>query len=96
MGVSCFGVAMERRGGSCAGVIRGGRRCGGLVGLGLMLLGLAFERAILREDYARLVSLNVDAVLTTVVVAFVTVIAAAVYPAWQTSRLALAWQLKSE
>jgi putative ABC transport system permease protein len=69
---------------------------GGVVGLALMLLGLAFERAILREDYARLVSLDGNAVLTTVVVAFATVIAAALYPAWQTSRLALAWQLKSE
>jgi putative ABC transport system permease protein len=69
---------------------------GGVAGLALMLLGLAFERAILREDYARLVSLDGNAVLTTVVVAFATVIAAALYPAWQTSRLALAWQLKSE
>jgi putative ABC transport system permease protein len=69
---------------------------GSALGLGLMLLGLAFERAILREDYARLVSLDADAVVTTVVLALLTVIVAALFPAWQVSRLAPAWKLNSE
>jgi putative ABC transport system permease protein len=69
---------------------------GALLGLGLTVLGLAFERAILREDYARLVSLDSDAIGTTLVVALVAVLVAGLYPAWQTSRLQPAWKLKAE
>ncbi|HEV2703900.1 MAG TPA: ABC transporter permease [Steroidobacteraceae bacterium] len=69
---------------------------GGILGLGVTALGLAFERAILREDYARLIDLNANAVLTTVVLALVAVTLAATYPAWQSSRLAPAWKLKAE
>jgi putative ABC transport system permease protein len=69
---------------------------GSALGLGLVLLGLAFERAILREDYARLVSLDADAVATTVLLALLTVVVAALFPAWQVSRLAPAWKLKVE
>lgn len=69
---------------------------GGILGLGLTALGLAFERAILREDYARLVSLDSHSVVTTLSVALIAVTVAALYPAWQTSRLQPAWNLKSE
>jgi putative ABC transport system permease protein len=69
---------------------------GGVLGVALMLLGLAFERAILREDYARLVSVDLNAVVTAVALALLTVMVAAMYPAWHTSRLAPAWKLKSE
>jgi putative ABC transport system permease protein len=69
---------------------------GGAFGLGLTILGLAFERAILREDYARLVNLDGTAIATTLGVAFVTVMIAALFPAWQTSRLQPAWKLKAQ
>ncbi|HTV77521.1 MAG TPA: ABC transporter permease [Steroidobacteraceae bacterium] len=69
---------------------------GGLLGLGLTVLGLAFERAILREDYSRLISLNLDTVVTTLGLALLAVLIAALYPAWRTSRLAPAWNLKAE
>ena len=69
---------------------------GGVLGLGLTALGLAFERLILREDYARLVDLNLDAVWTTFGLAVITVTVAALYPAWNASRLQPAWKLKAE
>ncbi len=69
---------------------------GGVLGLGLMVLGIAFERAVLREDYALLISLDSNAVVTALALALLTVMFAALYPAWVTSRLAPAWKLKSE
>ena len=75
-----------------AGVALGG----GILGLGLTTLGLAFERLILREDYARLVDLNFDAVWTTFAVSLLAVAVAVLYPAWNASRLQPAWKLKAE
>jgi putative ABC transport system permease protein len=75
-----------------AGVALGG----GILGLGLTSLGLAFERLILREDYARLVDLNFDAVWTTFALSVIAVSIAALYPAWNASRLQPAWKLKAE
>ena len=69
---------------------------GGILGLALTTLGLAFERLILREDYARLVDLNFDAVWTTFAVSLLAVAVAALYPAWNASRLQPAWKLKAE
>ncbi|HEY1900478.1 MAG TPA: ABC transporter permease [Steroidobacteraceae bacterium] len=69
---------------------------GGMLGVGLLVLGLAFERVVLREDYARLIRLDSNAVVTALGLALVTVIFAALYPAWHTSRLAPAWKLKAE
>jgi putative ABC transport system permease protein len=69
---------------------------GGILGLGLTSVGLAFERLILREDYARLVGLNLDAVWTTFALSVIAVAVAALYPAWNASRLEPAWKLKAE
>lgn len=69
---------------------------GGILGVGLLVLGLAFERVVLREDYARLVRLDSNAVVIALALALLTVIFAALYPAWHTSRRAPAWKLKSE
>jgi putative ABC transport system permease protein len=69
---------------------------GGILGLGLTSLGLAFERVILREDYARLVDLNLQTVWTTLALSMIAVTAAALYPAWNASRLQPAWKLKAE
>jgi putative ABC transport system permease protein len=69
---------------------------GGMLGVGLLVLGLAFERVVLREDYARLIRLDSNAVVTALGLALVTVVFAALYPAWHTSRLAPAWKLKAE
>jgi putative ABC transport system permease protein len=69
---------------------------GGALGLALTVSGLAFERAVLREDYARLVQLSPDTVLMTLVLAVVAVAMAALYPAWNASRLQPTWQLKAE
>jgi putative ABC transport system permease protein len=69
---------------------------GGILGLGLTSLGLAFERLILREDYARLVDLNLHAVWTTFALSVIAVSVAALYPAWNASRLQPAWKLKAE
>jgi putative ABC transport system permease protein len=69
---------------------------GGMLGLALTGLGLAFERLILREDYARLVDLNLDAVGTTFALSLVAVTVAALYPAWNASRMQPAWKLKAE
>jgi putative ABC transport system permease protein len=69
---------------------------GGVLGLLLTAAGLAFERAILREDYARLIAMNSTAVVTTLAVALLTVTMAALYPAWFTSRQQPAWKLKGE
>jgi putative ABC transport system permease protein len=69
---------------------------GGVLGLFLTTLGLAFERMILRDDYARLVDLNPAAVWTTLALSVAAVAVAALYPAWNASRLQPAWKLKAE
>jgi putative ABC transport system permease protein len=69
---------------------------GGVLGLVLTGLGVAFERLILREDYARIVRLDPDAVFLTLALATISVAVAALYPAWNASRLQPAWKLKAE
>jgi putative ABC transport system permease protein len=69
---------------------------GAALGLLLTVLGLFFERSVLREDYARLVQLSPDTVLMTVALALMAVAVAALYPAWNASRLQPTWQLKAE
>jgi ABC-type lipoprotein release transport system permease subunit len=51
---------------------------------------------ILRDDYARLVDLNPAAVWTTLALSVAAVAVAALYPAWNASRLQPAWKLKAE
>src|SRR6185437_13832733 len=59
---------------------------GGLLGLGLTVAGLAFERAILREDYAALIRLYPGFAVMTVVLALAAMMVAALLPGWQASR----------
>jgi putative ABC transport system permease protein len=75
---------------------------GGLVGLALTAAGLAGLRALLdvaaRQGFpvARLISLNVDMVVITLVVAVVVTVCAGLYPTWRASRVQPAWQLKAQ
>lgn len=69
---------------------------GGLLGLGLTMAGLAFERAILREDYAGLIQLNANAALMALVLALAAMVCAALLPGWDASRRQPAWLLKVE
>jgi putative ABC transport system permease protein len=69
---------------------------GGVLGVVLTVLGLAFERALLREDYARLIAVDVSGVIDALGLALLAMAVAAVYPAWSASRLQPAWKLRSE
>lgn len=69
---------------------------GGLLGFALTVGGLAFERAVLREDYARLIRLNADAAVAAVGLALAAMVVAALLPGWDASRRQSAWQLKAE
>jgi putative ABC transport system permease protein len=69
---------------------------GGLLGFGLTVGGLAFERAVLREDYARLIGLNADAAIAAVGLALAAMVVAALIPGWDASRRQPAWQLKAQ
>jgi putative ABC transport system permease protein len=74
---------------------------GGLLGLGLTAAGLAalrWLRGIPSPDsaYGHLLSLNVEMVLITFVVAAVTTICCSLYPAFRASRVEPGWQLKAQ
>jgi putative ABC transport system permease protein len=74
---------------------------GGLLGLGLTAVGLSalrWLRGVTDADsaYGRLLSLNVEMVLITFVVATVTTICCSLYPAFRASRVQPGWQLKAQ
>jgi putative ABC transport system permease protein len=69
---------------------------GGVLGVVLTVLGQAFERAVLREDYARLIAVDLSGVIDALGLALLAMAVAAVYPAWSASRLQPAWKLRSE
>jgi putative ABC transport system permease protein len=74
---------------------------GGLLGLGLTAAGLAalrWLRGVARADsaYAHLLSLNIEMVFITFVVAAVTTICCSLYPAFRASRVEPGWQLKAQ
>jgi putative ABC transport system permease protein len=73
---------------------------GGLVGLGLTAAGAAGMRRLLDEanrmgvDVSRLISLDADLMVTTLVLAVAVTVCAGLYPTWRASRVQPAWQLK--
>ena len=67
---------------------------GGLLGLALTMLGLAFERAILREDYAHLIHLDPQMAGTTFALAVAAMLLAALFPGWNATRGLPAWHLR--
>jgi putative ABC transport system permease protein len=74
---------------------------GGLLGLGLTGAGLAALRGlrgVTSSDSAaaQVISLNVEMVVITFAVATLTTICSGLYPAWRTSRVPPAWQLKAQ
>jgi putative ABC transport system permease protein len=75
---------------------------GGVVGLVLTAAGLAGLRGLLAAaaqegvPISRLVSLNFDMVVITLLVAIVVTLCAGLYPTWRASRVQPAWQLKSQ
>jgi putative ABC transport system permease protein len=74
---------------------------GGLLGLGLTAAGLAalrWLRGIQHADsaYGHLLSLNIEMVFITFVVAAVTTISCSLYPALRASRVEPGWQLKAQ
>jgi putative ABC transport system permease protein len=69
---------------------------GGVLSVAVTLLGLAFERHLLREDYARLIVVDVNQVIEALILAVVAMLCAAIYPAWDASRHSPAWKLKAE
>jgi putative ABC transport system permease protein len=74
---------------------------GGLLGLGLTAAGLSALRrlrgiASADSAYGHLLSLNVEMVLITIVVATVTTICCSLYPAFRASRVQPGWQLKAQ
>ena len=69
---------------------------GGVLSIAVTLLGLAFERHLLRDDYARLIVVDVSEVIQALLLAVVAMVCAAVYPAWAASRQSPAWKLKAE
>jgi putative ABC transport system permease protein len=69
---------------------------GGALSIAVTLLGLAFERHLLRDDYARLIIVDVSEVIEALILAVVAMICAAIYPAWVASRHSPAWKLKAE
>lgn len=76
--------------GALAGLI------GGVLGLGLLALGLIFERAIVRQDYAPLIRLDPTVAISTVIFASVGMLFAALLPGWIASRRGTAWRLRAE
>lgn len=69
---------------------------GGLLGLGVTALGLAAERQILPEEYAKLPQLDVTVVVLTLSLAILSMLIAGLYPTWRASRVQPAWQLKAQ
>jgi len=69
---------------------------GGVLSVAVTLLGLAFERHLLRDDYARLIVVDVNEVIEALILAVVAMLGAAIYPAWDASRHPPAWKLKAE
>lgn len=68
---------------------------GGLLGLLLTGLGVASMGVVLPREIAHLARVDVSLLLTTVVVAVVASLLAALYPTFRASRVQPAWQLKS-
>jgi len=69
---------------------------GGALGILVTWLGLAFERHILRDDFARLIVVDAGAVIEALMLAVLAMICAGIYPAWDASRRSPAWKLKAE
>jgi putative ABC transport system permease protein len=69
---------------------------GGALSVAVTLAGLAFERHVLREDYARLILVDASEVTEALLLAVVAMVCAAIYPAWNASRHSPAWKLKAD
>ena len=75
---------------------------GGVFGLALTAAGLSGLRALLAlasrqgAPISRLISLNPDMVVITLVMAVAATVCAGLYPTWQASRVQPAWQLKTQ
>ena len=74
---------------------------GGMLGLGLTAVGLFALRGLqgvaTKESVAgKLISLNGEMVVITLVVAIVATVCSGLYPAWRASRVQPGWQLKAQ
>lgn len=68
---------------------------GGMVGLLLTVLGMAFLGQVFQPDIAHLAQMNVGLVVLTLLVAIAATVIAAFYPTWRAAHVQPAWQLKS-
>ncbi len=68
---------------------------GGVLGLVLTGIGVASVGLVLPRDIASLARLDVSLLFTTLVVAVLAAVLAALYPTFRAARVVPAWQLKS-